>query len=223
MSELCVARTQVESKVLLALEESIRQLANDFQHRSALNFYHEAELAAYLMMNLRINPATVENVKETSMQLSHLEWPCLIKRRIDLVLWRPGACEEAIKFWGKGRGNSAKRLPLLAAVQIKRGPGRLISWSSTEKDLKDLENLYAFENFGKPVLYFLEWVDHSLQRLHKNDRKDYLEIQLKLREWCGDKSNRRALVISRDNVGFAYPKKAWLLDPLPKEVKEDIG
>ena len=59
---------------------------------------------------------------------------------------------------------------LSAAVQIKRGPGRLSSWRSTQKDIEILEDLYDVENLEKPVLYFLEWVDHDLKN-HEHDHE----------------------------------------------------
>ncbi len=204
-------RGQRELAALSALESSISRLASKFQGRSALNFYHESELTAHLMVELRESPSISEQVDKTRMYLAHLEWPCLVRRRIDLVLWKPDTCKRALELW-RGRSNCAKKLPLLGAVQVKRGPGKLTSWSSTRKDIEDLE---------EPVLYFLEWVDHGLQK-HENDRKDYREVQSRLKKWCSEASNRRAFVIGRDGIGFAYPKGAWLVDPLPAGVRENI-
>ncbi len=84
-----------------------------------------------------------------------------------------------MELW-RGRSNCAKKLPLLGAVQVKRGPRKLTSWVSTRKDIEDLETLYTSENLEKPVLYFLEWVDHGLQK-HENDRQDYREVQSRLK------------------------------------------
>jgi len=103
----------------------------------------------------------------------------------------------------------------------KRHPGRLTPWFNTNKDLKDLEKLYTFEHLEKPVLYFLEWIDHDLQK-HDHDAQTYNYIQQNLEEWCSKAQNRRAFVISRDKIGFAYPKGAWLIDPLPIGTKECI-
>ena len=221
MSEWYSQRSNEELSALKVFESSINQLANEFLGQRALNFYHEAELIAFLLGCLRSSNNISEYVNRTSVYLAHLEWPCLLKRRIDLVLWRPGTCKTAIDLW-KGRSNCAKKLPLLAAVQVKRGPGRLTSWSSTEKDIKDLEKVDTFENFEKPVLYFLEWVDHGLQK-HEHDHQTFNEIQHNLEEWCGKALNRRAFVISRDRIGFAYPKGAWLVDPLPLGLREIIS
>lgn len=220
MSEWYPQRRKRELAALSAFESIIKRLANEFQGQSAFNFYHESELAAYLMVQLRESPSTSEYVNKTCMYLAHLEWPCLVRRRIDLVLWQPGTCKSALELW-RGRSNCAKKLPLLAAVQVKRGPGKLTSWSNTQKDIEDLETLCTFENLGKPVLYFLEWVDHGLQK-HKHDHIAYQEVQSRLKKWCSETSNRRVFVISRDKVGFAYPKGAWLVDPLPLGVTENI-
>ena len=213
-------RGKKELAALTALEESTHQLATEFLGQRALNFYHESELAAHLLVALRNSPDVSEFVNKTCMYLAHLEWPCLEKKFIDLVLWRPGTCEQAIQLW-RGRSNCAKNLPLLAAVQIKRGPGKLTSWLGTKKDTDNLETLHGFENLEKPTLYFVEWVDHGLQK-HKNDRKAYNDIQSRLKEWCGESTSRRAFVLSRDKVGFAYPEGAWLINPLPNGVRQNL-
>lgn len=220
MSKWYPQRGRRELAALSAFESSINRLANKFQGQSAFNFYHESELTAYLMVWLRRSRSISEYVDKTRMYLAHLEWPCLVKRRIDLVLWQPSTCKRALELW-RYRGKLAKTLPLLAAVQVKRGPGKLSSWPSTQKDINDLEALYTFENLEKPVLYFLEWVDHGLQE-HKNDRDAYRDMQSRLKNWCGETSNRRAFIISRDRIGFAYPKGVWLVDPLPPGVTENI-
>lgn len=220
MSKSYPQRGEEELAALSALESSIHRLANDFQGRRALNYYHESELAAYLIVSLRRNHSISEYVDKTRMYVAHLEWPCLVGRSIDLVLWKPGTVSTALNEW-RYRSKLAKKLPLLAAVQIKRGPGKLSSERSTQKDIEILEDLHDVENLEKPVLYFLEWVDHDLKN-HEHDRDPYQQIQSKLKKWCNDESNRRAFVISRDRVGFAYPKGVWLVDPLPPGVTENI-
>ena len=99
MSKWYPQRNAEELAALSALESSIHRLANDFQGRSALNFYHESELAAYLMASLRRNHSISEYVDRKRMYLAHLEWPCFIKRSIDLVLWKPGTVSTAIDKW----------------------------------------------------------------------------------------------------------------------------
>lgn len=220
MSKYLTLKEDKELAALNILESSIKQLASEFLGQSALNFYHESELSAYLMASLRSSLDVSEYVNKIKMYLSHLEWPCLAERSIDLVIWKPGSCKIAIEYW-RDRSMCAKKLPLLAAVQVKRGPGRLTSWSGTNKDLKDLENVYDSEDLGQPVLYFLEWVDHGVQK-HENDRKKYQDIQRMLKEWSSGALDRRAFLISRDKMGFAYPEGAWSVDPLPTGVKENI-
>ena len=214
-------RNVQELAALRALENSIKKLAAEFQGRSALNFYHESELAAHLIVNSRASPSIIEYVGKARMYLAHLEWPCLPRRRIDLVLWRPGTCSQAFKHW-RYKGTMARSLPLLAAVQVKRGPGGMTSLSDSRKDLRDLEALYVNEDLQSPILYFLEWVDHNLQGRHKNDRIAYHEMQSMLSEWCDNGPDRRALMISRDKVGFAYPNGSWLIDVLPQGTIETI-
>lgn len=211
MSQSYPQRNNKEIALLRALEGSVKQLADDFQGQRAFNFYHESELAAYLLVQLRDNNNTQEYINDQCMYLAHLEWPCIERRRIDLVIWQPGTLKRALELW-RGRANCARQLPLLAAIQIKRGPGKITSWSETQKDTNDLEKLYSQENFNKPVLYFLEYVDHGIK--HKNDLEAYQDIQIRLENWCSETENRRACVITRDGFGFALPKGAWLTDPL---------
>lgn len=220
MSEKYPQRGEVELAALTVLERSINLLATDFYRQRALNYFHESELTSYLLSKLRLSPNTCEDVKGNSMHLAHLEWPCIDKKIIDLVLWKPGSCEKAIDLWWN-RNNCAKNLPLLAAVQIKRGPGTFTPWSFTRSDLKSLDKLDGLEKLGKPVLYFLEWVDHNIQRDRKK-RERYIDLQDKLNKWCHRGLNRRAFVISRDKVGFAYPKGAWLVNPLPEGTMEHL-
>lgn len=220
MSEYSPLRTDKELAALNTLESSIKQLACEFLGQSALNFYHESELSGYLMASLRSNPDVSEYVNRIRMHLSHLEWPCVAERSIDLVIWKPGSCRIAIEYWGD-RSMCGRKLPLLAAVQVKRGPGGLTSRPGTNKDLKDLEDVYASEDLGQPVLYFLEWVDHGVQE-HENDRKKYQDVQRILKEWSSGALDRRAFLISRDKMGFAYPEGAWSVEPLPSGVKGNM-
>jgi hypothetical protein len=220
MSKYYLHRTGKELATLSVLESSINRVSSEFQYQNAINFYHEAELTASLLVNLRSSPDIGEYFNETKMYLAHLEWPCLTKRRIDLVLWKPGCCKTANNHWND-RIKCATNLPLLAAVQVKRGPGDLKSLSDTDKDLKDLETLYDDEKLGTPMLYFLEWVDHDLQEDEHACRK-YRDVQRRLKEWCSQALNRRAFVISRDKIGFAYPHGRWLVNPLPNGTIENV-
>lgn len=208
-------------ETLGALENSIKRLAAEFQGANAFNFSHELELAAYLMVWTRGAHAVSQDVRETPIQLARLEWPCVKGRSIDVVLWKPGIGSRARSRWGTPRGRLAKALPLLVAVQVKRGGGRVVPWSNTKKDIADLEAVYASDYLGRPVLYFLEWADESLRK-DKGDRDTYREVQSNLEKWCIDAPEHRRALISRDKVGFAYPSGAWLVDPLPVGTTETI-
>lgn len=222
MSQYYAYKDSKTLESLRALENSVKQLTAEFQGANAFNFSHELELAAYLMVWTREAHATSQESGKSTICLARLEWPCVKGRSIDLVLWKPGTEKKARSNWGTPRGRLAKTLPLLAAVQVKRGGGRVTPWSSTKKDIDDLEAVYASEHLGKPVLYFLQWADESLLE-DKGDRDTYREVQSNLANWCNVAPQwRRVLVASRDNVGFAYPRGAWLVDPLPPGAKELI-
>lgn len=225
MSKWYPQRTERELLALTALENAVKHLTNEFQGKSALNFYNELELAAYLVAELRRTDSVSETTNGARMHLAHLEWPCVARKLIDLVIWQPGTSTQALDLWGD-KSKLSKELPLLAAVQIKRGPGDLTSWVDTEKDTDDLETLYASEDLKRPVLYFLEWVDHDLRkqetRKQEEKRQRFREVQSMLKEWCGKGLYKRALVVSRDKVGFAYPERAWLVNPLPSGVIENL-
>lgn len=215
-------RTEKELSVLTVFENSIKKLASDFYRGRALNYFHEAEIASFLLSEIRRSSVSYEDINGYARNLAHLEWPCIdsISNRIDLVIWKPGSCVKADELWGN-RNYCAENLPLLAAVQIKRGPGKLTSWKKVDKDLKDLKNLYINPRLEYPILYYVECVDHGINE-HNNDRKAYNNTQLQLKEWCEEEINRRAFVISRDRVGFAYPSGAWLTNPLPNGIKEHL-
>jgi len=64
MSKWYPQRTERELASLSALESSIKQLASEFQGQIALNFYHESEITAYLMVLLRRNRSISEYVNK---------------------------------------------------------------------------------------------------------------------------------------------------------------
>lgn len=200
---------------LNALEESIRQLTYEFQGDNAFNFSHEMELAAYLMLGARQRYTFTEYYRDHPIYLARLEWPCVSRKRFDLVLWKPGFEKKARSLWGTQRGRVAKQTPLLAAVQIKRGGGEVVTWPKTKYDLELLQGIHKNEGLGKPILYFLEWVDASIRR-KETARREYRDIKPKLIDWCNESPEfRRVLVISRDRVGFVHPGEAWTVNPLP--------
>lgn len=203
---------------LNALEESIRQLTYEFQGDNAFNFSHEMELASFLLLMARQKYTYTEYYRDHPVYIARLEWPCLSsspRKRIDIVLWEPGSEKKARSLWGTQRGRMAKQIPLLAAVQIKRGGGEVTPWHKTNYDLKLLQSIHENKDLGKPVLYFLEWVDTSIRR-KENARRVYREIKPQLINWCNESPEfRRVCVISRDRVGFVHPIEAWSVNPLP--------
>jgi len=222
MSQRYPNRDSRSLEALRALENSIRRLRAAFHGANAVTFSHEIELAAYLMVWTRQAYMVNLDARRTPICLARLEWPCVKRRSIDLVLWEPTYARRARSQWGTPRGRLAKAVPLLAAIQVKRGGGRIATWSSMQKDIEDLEAVYASEGLGGPVLYALQWADESL-RDDSGDVRTYREVKSKLKKWCSDApQRRRALVISRDRVGFAYPRGVWLVDPLPPGTVEAI-
>lgn len=166
---------------LNALEESIKQLTYEFQGDNAFNFSHEMELASYLLLLARQKYTYTEYYRDHPVYLARLEWPCISRKRIDLVLWKPGFEEKARKLWGTQRGRAAKQIPLLAAVQIKRGGGEVTRWYPTKYDLGLLEDIHSNEDLSKPILYFVEWVDVSIRK-KKSAQERYRHIKPKLIE-----------------------------------------
>ena len=213
-----------ERQVLEAFEAAVKRLSAEFQGRLAFNFSHEIDLTAHLLVWTRESPAVQEDVEGVPVSLARLEWPCIKGKSLDFILLRPGIGTQARSEWGTPKSRVAQGLPLLAAVQIKRGGGRVVSWALTRKDLESLEAVSRSQTLGDPLLYFIEWVDHGLRKPRKAQIVDtYREIKAELGKWCEhNPTMRRALVISRDNVGFAYPEGAWLVDPLPKGTIESV-
>lgn len=222
MSNLYTNSDSWSLEALRAFESAVKRLAVQFQGKNAFDFDHELELTAHLMVWTRESFAVTDDLRGTSVCLARMEWPCVTRRPIDLVLWNPSKAREAYSQWGIPRGRLAKTVPLLAAVQIKRGGGTVAAWTRTKKDIDDLEAVYKAEHLQKPILYFLEYVDHGLHDIGRGS-SIFREVRVKLDKWCSKApDSRRAFVISRDKVGFAYPRKAWLIDPLPPGTTENI-
>lgn len=222
MPNLHATRDSQSLKALRAFELAVKRLAVQFQGKNAFDFDHELELTAHLMVWTRESLAVTDDLQGTSVCLARMEWPCVTRRPIDLVLWDPSKAQEAYSRWGTPRGRLAKAVPLLAAVQMKRGGGTVAAWTRTKKDIDDLEAIFRAERLQKPILYFLEYVDHSLRK-ESRGASIYRQVKVKLQKWCSDApDHRRAFMVSRDKVGFAYPREAWLIDPLPKGTSEDI-
>jgi hypothetical protein len=214
-------RTDRELEALWALETSIASVAAQFRGEQAFNFSHEAEIAAYLMVSIREAFGAAEPVGNLSVQLARMEWQCLPKRDIDLVLIHPDAATQARAGWGTIRGRVARTLPLLAAVQIKRGGGKPPLLDRVQKDLRDLEKIDGSPDLGSSVTYFLSWIDPSVES-RRHQWRDYRATRDQLKTWCDQSpQNRRAFVLSRDRVGLAVPNESWLVQPLPPGTAED--
>ena len=209
-------RSNRELEALWALETSIASVAARFNGEDAFNYSQEVEIAAHLMMEVREAFGVTEQVGNLPVHLTRMEWRCLPNRSTDLVLVRPEAARRFRGDWGKKTwGKIAKILPLLAAIEIKRGGGNVTTPALVRKDLQDLDAIADSDSLGHPVTYFLCWVDSSLRtRPHQNQR--YLQVKDELEEWCNESpERRRAFLLSRDRVGFAYPTYSWLAQPIP--------
>lgn len=203
-----------------AFEESVKALADAFQHKKAFNFSHELELVTFLLMKTRDADKDSVDKEDIPIYLARIEWPCIPHKNIDMVIWKPGSEIDARGEWGTPRGKLAKQIPLLAAIQIKRGGGDIIGIDLTSKDLKDLEEVYKADALGNPVLYFIEYADEDLKK--KDGKYDtYLQIKTLLKKWCEKQpEKRRAFLVSRDGIGFSFPKGKWLVNPLSRGTKE---
>ena len=190
-------RNDRELEALWALEISIANIAAQFRGEHAFNYSHEIEIAAYLLVSTREAFGTAEPVGRLSVHLTRMEWRCLANRDIDLVLIHPDAAKKAREGWGIVRSKVAKTLPLLAAVQIKRGGGQV---TPSNQVRKDLEEISKSNSLGKPVSYFLAWIDSSLKRRpHQFSR--YRAVKDELEAWCDRlPQNRRAFLLSRDRA-----------------------
>lgn len=216
-------REPTELDAIRTLEMAIGHLAVDFQGAKAFDYWHEPELASSLLSAVRGSNACQEHVNGTRLHLARLEWPFsgVKLRRIDLVIWRPGTVLETREYWRDKTGLSEIQ-PLLAAVQIKRGGGKPTPATGIGKDIRDLEKIHANDLLEQPILYYLEWIDHDLRDGHENDTVAYRHNRSLLKSWCDEGPDRRALVISRDHVGFAYPEGGWLVDPLPHGTIKEV-
>ena len=165
-----------EKNLLLSFEQGVRDLACIFQGKKAFNFSHELELVMYLLMQMRNADKYSVDRDGIPIYLTRIEWPCIPGRNIDMVIWRPGSEKQARQRWGTQRGKLAKMIPLLAAIQVRRGGGNVVGTDLTIKDIKDLENVYKPKALGNPKLYFIEYADEDLKE-DTGDYKTYLSVK----------------------------------------------
>ena len=139
---------------------------------------------------------------------------------VRVALLSPPIKGELREGWGTSSAKVAKDLPLLAAIEIKRGGGNVTSLSLVRKDLRDLNEIANSDPLGYPITYFLAWIDSNLKRRPRQTNR-YLDVQEELENWCQESpQSRSAFLLSRDRVGFAYPKRSWVVQPLPPGTSE---
>ena len=211
------------SEYRIALETCIRQIARQFvknEGEGAFDLYYEAEIEAMLFSQLRRLPLMkVPDRDGCHRQLVHLHWPCVESRFIDVVIWHPSDINLYRKDWGNSCPQTAPSRRLLAAAQIKRGGGRISPKNAVEKDLKDLTSIGEADVNRLTQLYFIEFVDHDVRECRGKRR--YGDVKKALERWCDrDAKRRRVLLLSKDRVGFVYPRGSWVVDPLPAGVAE---
>jgi hypothetical protein len=207
----------------LALETCIRQIARWFvatEGEGAFDLYNEAEVEASLFGQLRrLRMMSVPDKDGCSRQLVHLHWPCVEKRYIDLAIWHPRAVNSYRGDWGDSLPQTAPHRGLLAAIQIKHGGGHIAPLKDTVKDLEDLAAIGRIGRLGPAQLYFIEFADCEIRK--GQSKRRYGNVGKALKLWCnGNRKRRRALLLSKDRIGFAYPPQRWVVDPLPAGVAE---
>ena len=215
-------RNERELETIWTLETSVARIASQFKGERAFNYSHEIEIAAHLMNLVRDLTDSTESVANNLIHLTRMEWRCINNRDIDLVIIHPNAAKLAREHWGTIRSKAAKILPLLCAIQLKRGGGAVTPLGDVKKDLRDLDYVYNSETLEQPVCYFLDWIDSSLRRRPKQ-MNDYRIIKNELEAWCKESpETRRALILSRDRIGCVFPLGAWLVGPLPVGVEDGM-
>ena len=212
------------SEYLAAIESSIRQVARQFvrnRGEGAFDLYCEAEIEASLFGHLRRSPLMkVRDQGGDRRHLVHLHSTCLESRFIDLVVWHPGEIDTYREHW-RDLPSTAPDFGLLAAVQIKRGPGKITPLDHVMKDLHDLAQVGSAEVNRLTHLYFIMFVDHDLRESRSIDT--YRDAKRTVELWCDeDTKRRRVLLLSRDRVGFVYPRGRWDVDVLPAGVVADF-
>jgi hypothetical protein len=206
-----------------ALERCIRHVTRQFvanEGQGAFNFCNEAEIEAALFCQLRPLPLMKAHDKDGYYRpLVHLHWPCVKKRFIDIVIWYPREINLYRKGWGHSPSQTAPRRRVLAAIQIKLGGGRMPAVRNVKKDLTDLERIGRKGQPRQAQLYFIGFVDHNLRKSRSKDR--YHALKKIMEDWCDeDPKRRKVLLLSKDRVGFVYPRERWVIDVLPAGVTE---
>jgi hypothetical protein len=88
---------ELENKLLSSFEQCVLDLARIFQGKMAFNFSHELELVMYLLMQTRNYDNIITDKGGIPIHLTRIEWPCIPKRDIDMVIWKPNIAKQARK------------------------------------------------------------------------------------------------------------------------------
>jgi len=205
------------------IENCIRRVAHRFVRNGgegAFDLYNESEVQALLFTELRRLPLMKAQTNDKICRhLVHMQWPCLESRKIDIVVWHPNEIDSYRNDWGCSLPQTAPDRRLLAAIQLKHGHGEITSVEKTMKDLEDLGSIDQSCKTPQTLLYFLEFAD--CYRGGGLGKERYSEVKKALKIW-GDKDpkRRKILLLSKDKVGFTFPKGRWAINPLPAGVTE---
>jgi hypothetical protein len=205
------------------LEECILQVARRFVANGgegALNLCYEAEIEVSLFGRLRrLRRMKVCDKEGHQRELVHLHWPCVKDRYIDLVVWHPDDIDLYREDWEDSFRKKGPSRRLLAAMQIKLGPGEMPGVNDVGKDLKDLQAIGRGRKNRQTQLYFVGFADCKVREGQSKDR--YGNLKRILEGWCkDDPGRRRALLLSKDKVGFTCPPDGWGVAPIKGVITE---
>jgi len=147
-----------------------------------------------LIVSIRESFGAWEEVDEIPVQLSRLEWRSKTNHRTDLVLVKPGWAKYLRESWGTVRSKVAKQLPLLAAVEVKRGAGEVPDTDSVCSDLAHLERVQNDAKFGEPIRYMLVWIDSDMKEDNgdpPSQRDKFQDVASEREQWCKDSPQPR--------------------------------
>ncbi|HSW57885.1 MAG TPA: hypothetical protein VLH15_05750 [Dehalococcoidales bacterium] len=182
------------------IEESIFQLAKEYQGNGAFFFHNEADLKCRLFGLIRSNIG--------DKQLVHSEWgEDKPYGRYDLVVWRPSEKDAAFNCWGCSHSELMEKVPdlILAAIEIDclYGGCAKANQFTTDSGLgnnKDIQKLIQNNKDSFPYCYLiLFWDDEASEK--------FPEVVAEISEKCEQlllKHKIRSICISRekDNILF---------------------
>jgi hypothetical protein len=203
-----------------AIESCIDKAVRDFQELG-FNFITESDLQSCLFGYLRHEKILSVRCAGRDVNLVHSEFPVMwengeVGNRYDLVVWDPeflsGLDEDALNdLWGSGRTEQARKIPLLAAIEIKYFYG---GYSYFKKHLslygkvKRHNDVVKLTNGKSRYCYFLGFSDEDIKQ--NTDARRYFEKMRdsfrRARQVIGRRL--RVLCVSRDGydeirIGFS--------------------